>query len=219
MSKLSISRFAGTEAWSFLSPEEQATIGALALELVACWAVTDAGMEPGADPRIERVDIAFGDHVVIDRLQEEVSSALPRESFFADDDTPRVPMGYGQICRRCGCSHSDACAPRCNWAEDDLCSACVDGAPARLTYVHADRCGAISFLIMPPVDGMLLLSGPDAEVREFVTAHARHAYDGKTLLVPGIPEADGDAGASDAFIAFRDRLEIYWVERESEVAS
>lgn len=36
---------------------------------------------------------------------------------------------------------------------------------------------------------------------------ARHAYDGKTILVPGLPEADDDDQALDALIAWCRRVE------------
>lgn len=39
-----------------------------------------------------------------------------------------------------------------------------------------------------------------------IEANARHAYDGKTLLVPGIPEASTDDLALDALIAFCQRV-------------
>lgn len=32
----------------------------------------------------------------------------------------------GGECRVCGCTQNDPCEPPCGWAEDDLCSACVD---------------------------------------------------------------------------------------------
>ncbi|MFN6055925.1 MAG: hypothetical protein ACK47C_07815 [Paracoccaceae bacterium] len=39
--------------------------------------------------------------------------------------------------------------------------------------------------------------GP-AKLKEIIGVKARHAYDGKTLLVPGIPEAADDQAAIDA---------------------
>lgn len=41
-----------------------------------------------------------------------------------------------------------------------------------------------------PKGALPIISGPPRRTRDLVTATARHAYDGKTLLVPGIPEAD-----------------------------
>jgi hypothetical protein len=38
---------------------------------------------------------------------------------------------------------------------------------------------------------------------EVAPAIFRYGYDGKTLLVPGVPEAENDSAALDALIAFR----------------
>ncbi|MCY4395886.1 MAG: host nuclease inhibitor protein [Rhodospirillaceae bacterium] len=70
---------------------------------------------------------------------------------------------------------------------------------------HAWRSGRIEFrplqskcpegaLPLPPV------------LRTRIEAKARHSYDGKTLLVPGIPEAESDTEALDALERFCDRL-------------
>jgi hypothetical protein len=57
-------------------------------------------------------------------------------------------------------------------------------------------------------DGALPVDhGVEACVRERVEALARHAYDGKTLLVPGISEAQSDDEALEAAQRFRDILE------------
>lgn len=220
MEKSALSRFNGAEAWGFLTLEQQATIGALALELVAAWAVDDEALSAESDPRIGRVACTFGDHVIIDLLQDEVSAALPRETVFDDTGAPRVPSTYGKICRACGCSQNDACDIGCSWVEDDLCSVCADDSPPpRLVYVHANAIGRIRFLTMMPADRMVLLVGPDAAVRELVAVHARHAYDGTTLLVPGIPEAGNSLDRLDALLSFQGRLDRAWAARESEVAS
>lgn len=48
-------------------------------------------------------------------------------------------------------------------------------------------------------DGCLPIArGPSKKLRDFIEARARHAYDGATLLVPGIPEAPDQAKALDA---------------------
>ena len=38
----------------------------------------------------------------------------------------------------------------------------------------------------------------EAEMREIVECKARHAYNGKDLLVPGVPEATSDEAAAEA---------------------
>jgi hypothetical protein len=56
-------------------------------------------------------------------------------------------------------------------------------------------------------EGMLgIVEGPAKEVRELIGVTARHAYDNKTLLVPGIPEAESDTAAYDALVGFCDWL-------------
>lgn len=43
---------------------------------------------------------------------------------------------------------------------------------------------------------------------KIVRVNARHGYDGVTLLVPGVPEADGDDDAMDALLRFRRLIEM-----------
>lgn len=62
------------------------------------------------------------------------------------------------------------------------------------------------------VEGSLTLArGPRARLEQALLALARHAYDGRTLLVPGLPEASDDDAALEAVLVFerrlRDRLE------------
>ena len=47
----------------------------------------------------------------------------------------------------------------------------------------------------------------EEEFRSLISARSRHAYDGKTLLVPGIPEADSEEEAFQALLRFRNWLE------------
>jgi hypothetical protein len=39
--------------------------------------------------------------------------------------------------------------------------------------------------------------------KEVISGLARHAYDGETLLVPGVPEAETQAAAMDALLRWR----------------
>jgi hypothetical protein len=66
-----------------------------------------------------------------------------------------------------------------------------------------DRNGVIEFGPFVP-DGHLPIatSADGIRLRETIEGACRHAYDGKTLLVPGIPEADSDDAALDALLAF-----------------
>lgn len=63
-----------------------------------------------------------------------------------------------------------------------------------------DAAGVIYFQTTLPKDLSLLpiARGPARKLRAFISAKARHAYDGKTLLVPGIPETQGDQSAGVA---------------------
>lgn len=64
------------------------------------------------------------------------------------------------------------------------------------------RSGRIDFGQRVPKGALLIVSGKAKKVRSLITATARHAYDGKTLLVPGVPEAENEDAAVDALIAF-----------------
>lgn len=64
------------------------------------------------------------------------------------------------------------------------------------------RGGVIEFGRKTPKGAIQIARGKARKVREAVSALARHAYDGKTLLVPGIPEAASDDQAADALEQF-----------------
>lgn len=67
-----------------------------------------------------------------------------------------------------------------------------------------DRRGVIKFGRSVPDGQLLVASAPAKFLRDEITASARHAYDGKTLLVPGVPEAETEDEALDALIRFCD---------------
>lgn len=68
--------------------------------------------------------------------------------------------------------------------------------------------GVIVFSRPPvPSDALPIASGNAAQLREVVSAHARRAYDGKTLLVPGLPEAKTWDQRSEALIRFQARVQ------------
>ncbi|MBN8916647.1 MAG: hypothetical protein J0I31_13730 [Rhizobiales bacterium] len=74
-------------------------------------------------------------------------------------------------------------------------------------FAFANRNGVISFGSHVPSGTLLIADDPDpATLRTAVEGMARHAYDGETLLVPGIPEARRDIDALGALIDFRRRL-------------
>jgi hypothetical protein len=64
------------------------------------------------------------------------------------------------------------------------------------------RTGKIEFGDRTPRGALTLLDGPEVDVRSSVIASARHAYDGHTLLVPGVPEAEDEVEAVDAVARF-----------------
>jgi hypothetical protein len=78
---------------------------------------------------------------------------------------------------------------------------------ARKIYAVCDRRGVIEFADTVE-DGMLLVArGYPRQLRDLIDATSRHAYDGKTLLVPGVPEAANDDAALDALLRHR-----AWIE-------
>ena len=58
--------------------------------------------------------------------------------------------------------------------------------------------GQIEFGRRVPDGALPIARGPSKKLRDFVEARARHAYDGVTLLVPGVPEAPDQAAGLDA---------------------
>lgn len=124
-----IHRFDGAAAWALLTREEQAQIGALALEMVIASKTAHAtdGI-PGHEPHpLHRAALAAG-NVAVNLLDEVVSEAIVQ---FVDFTEPPVPLCVGDICRRCGCTEPDACEGGCAWHGPGLCTACVPGAVHR----------------------------------------------------------------------------------------
>lgn len=65
------------------------------------------------------------------------------------------------------------------------------------------RNGVIGFGRSTPPGALQIADGPEEFLRLAVTGCARLAYDNATWLVPGIPEAEDNDAAFDAFIVFR----------------
>lgn len=57
------------------------------------------------------------------------------------------------------------------------------------TLAYCFASGQIGFGPRCPAGALPVVRGPEKAVLEFIEGVARHAYDGKTLLIPGIPEA------------------------------
>lgn len=68
------------------------------------------------------------------------------------------------------------------------------------------RSGEIDVAKGKPPEGVIAFvtsrKGP-ARLKELIAARARHAYDGVTLLVPGIPEAADDEAALAALQSWK----------------
>lgn len=72
-------------------------------------------------------------------------------------------------------------------------------------HVYCYRSGEIEFSRKAKIDGLIkIASGPAAAIRAAVEVKARRAYDGQTLLVPGVPEAASDDDALIFVEYFRD---------------
>ncbi|MCY4548160.1 MAG: host nuclease inhibitor protein [Defluviicoccus sp.] len=71
---------------------------------------------------------------------------------------------------------------------------------------HAWRSGLIEFRGGGEPCPRGALSLPDVPLAA-IEVRARRSYDGETLLVPGVPEAENDADALAAFEAFFDFLD------------
>lgn len=62
--------------------------------------------------------------------------------------------------------------------------------------------GLIQFGDQVPDGAIEIARGDDQVVREIIEVTSRHAYDGKSLPVPGIPEAKNQAEGIDALERF-----------------
>jgi hypothetical protein len=81
--------------------------------------------------------------------------------------------------------------------------------PAGTTLAYAFRSGLIGFIDGPgpmPDGALWIVSGAREQIHELVAGNARRAYDNETLLVPGVPEAQSDPAAYEAFRNFHDRI-------------
>lgn len=73
-----------------------------------------------------------------------------------------------------------------------------------VAFVH--RNGVIGFAQRQPRNALRIATAPLRRLRSIVEVVARHAYDGKTLLVPGIPEAETEQQAFAAAHRFREQV-------------
>lgn len=74
-------------------------------------------------------------------------------------------------------------------------------------YAHCYRSGEIELSRKADLPGAICIGkGSRAELDAKIGGRARRAYDGKTWLVPGLPEADNDADAEAALDRFIERM-------------
>lgn len=74
-------------------------------------------------------------------------------------------------------------------------------------YAHCYRSGEIKLSRKSDLPGCICIGeGPKSELEAKLSARARHAYDGETFLVPGIPEAENDEAAAAALVRFHTRM-------------
>lgn len=66
--------------------------------------------------------------------------------------------------------------------------------------------GAVGFARDIPVGALPIASGPKKVLENEMIVLCRLAYDGETLLVPGVPEANDQIAGVDALLRFKDRL-------------
>ena len=120
-------RFNGEAAWSRLAPEQQAVIGAIALEIAANFHLMDRIYEDALPEGYARVSEAAAAELHR-QLAIEAADALSEDALVAPDGrSPRIASLLGGVCRVCFCSQNDACEVGCGWAAEDLCTACVKG--------------------------------------------------------------------------------------------
>jgi hypothetical protein len=71
---------------------------------------------------------------------------------------------------------------------------------------YAWQSGLIEFGPTCPEGALPIASGEEQALKKAVQVQARHAKDNKTLLVPGVPEAEGPDQQVDALLAFAERV-------------
>jgi hypothetical protein len=122
-----LERFDGVCAWSALSPEQQAEIGAIALEYVIARNGLDLYSDVDGAALLHRPFEAV-EPLLMQQLLELAQDALA-DQVPALTDLSRlmpVPSFLGRVCRACACSEYDPCPEGCGWAEPDLCTACAE---------------------------------------------------------------------------------------------
>ncbi|BAE49259.1 hypothetical protein [Paramagnetospirillum magneticum] len=79
-------------------------------------------------------------------------------------------------------------------------------------FAYCYASGQIEFGPRVPQGALAIAKGREDALRDLMCGTSRHAYDGETLLVPGVPEAPNQMAAVEKLIAFCDWL----AERNTE---
>jgi hypothetical protein len=73
-------------------------------------------------------------------------------------------------------------------------------------YAYCWSTGLIEFGDERPKGALPIAKGREEALRNLICATSRHAYDGESLLVPGVPEAKDGFAAVDALMKWCDWL-------------
>lgn len=80
------------------------------------------------------------------------------------------------------------------------------------TYAYCYASGEIEIGPRVPLGALAIARGREDALRDLMCVASRHAYDGETLLVPGVPEAPDQIAGVDALKAWCNWL----AQRETE---
>lgn len=75
---------------------------------------------------------------------------------------------------------------------------------AKEMFIYAYRSGQIKIWRKVPKGALPIAKGPWLKLSRWVEGPARLAKDNETWLVPGVPEAEGDGQAYEAFVKWLD---------------
>jgi hypothetical protein len=136
----SLERFDGAAAWAALTPEQQAEIGAVALEYAIAVTGRDAYRDFDATYLLAK-PFEAAEVLLFGQLYEAIEDALAATVPALTDNAAFVPIPsrLGAVCRACACSECDPCPEGCGWAEPDLCTSCAELAALPGTSPQSER--------------------------------------------------------------------------------
>lgn len=77
--------------------------------------------------------------------------------------------------------------------------------------------GHIQFGYAVPRGALIIATGEDKSLREFIETKARHARVGTDLFVPGVPEADNEEAGMEALEKFLAWIRPHGAEKDIKV--